>query len=266
MSFAAVVPLGGYAGWTFLTRTLESQKTAFADSPQQLSDKEYFAANIAGVKTAEHLVGDYRLLSVALGAFGLDDDLQNRFFIRKVLEDGTSSADALSNKLSDKSYKALSEAFGFGEGIPPRTGLTGFADEIFSAYTERQFEISVGEKNEDFRLALNVERELAAIASGELSDDGKWYSVMGSAPLRSVFETALGLPESFSSLDIEDQLQTFRDKATTAFGSGDVSQFADPDRMEKLVRTFLLRAELSDMSTGLSSGSIALTLLSGAVS
>ena len=50
---------------------------------------------------------------VALGAFGLQDDLPNRFFIQKVLEGGTLSTDSLANKLSDPRYAALAKAFGF---------------------------------------------------------------------------------------------------------------------------------------------------------
>lgn len=261
MSFAAIVPFGGYSGWMFLSRTLDTQKAAFSQSPKQVSDREYFTANVGKVRTAEDLVSDYRLLGVALGAFGLGDDLENRFFIRKVLEEGTSSPDAFSNKLSDKRYMAMSAAFGFGEGKPPRTGLTGFSEEILSAYSTRQFEISVGEQNEDFRLALNVARELVEIASGDLSDDGKWYSVMGSAPLRSVFETALGLPDSFSGLELDRQLETFRDKTSRVFGNGEVAQFSDPEILDELVRTFLLRSEVDDVRSGLSSSSIALELL-----
>jgi hypothetical protein len=61
-------------------------------------------------------VGDRRLLEVALGAFGLDDDIRNRFFIRKVLEEGTTSPSRrFANRLSDKRYLALAETFGFGD-------------------------------------------------------------------------------------------------------------------------------------------------------
>ena len=38
---------------------------------------------------------------MALGAFGLQDDINNRYFIRKILEEGTTNEDALANRFSD---------------------------------------------------------------------------------------------------------------------------------------------------------------------
>ncbi|WP_068108413.1 DUF1217 domain-containing protein [Tropicimonas marinistellae] len=264
MSFQPMLPASGYAGWVFLNRTLEAQKETFAESPATARDAEYFTENISEVRTARDLVSDYRLLKVALGAFGLEDDIDNKYFIQKVLEEGTTAENAFANNLTDSRYKAFSEAFGFGEGEQRRTSIIGFAEGIVSDYEDRQFEVAVGEQNEDYRLALDTQRALSAIAADDLSDDGMWYSVMGSTPLRTVFETAFGLPDTFSSLDLDDQLEVFRDKAAKMFGDGEVSQFTDTDRLDELVKTFLLRSELDDVPTGLSSSSIALTLLGGA--
>ncbi len=260
MSFQPILPMSGYAGWMFLNRTLDTQQTAH--KTDQVRNTEHFAEKIGEIRTAEDLVADHQLLEVALGAFGLGDDIDNKFFIRKVLEGGTSDSTSLANKLSDKSYLAMTEAFGFGEGVPPRTGLTGFASEITEAYETRQFEIAVGDQNDDFRLALAAQREVAEIAEGSLSVDGKWYSVMGSSYLRSVFETTLGLPSSFSSLDLDDQLKTFKAKADKAFGSEDVAQFSDPEKLDKLIQTFLLRSELEDTMQQYTSANTALMLLS----
>ncbi|MFV0334677.1 MAG: DUF1217 domain-containing protein [Tropicimonas sp.] len=259
MNFQPIIPMGGYAGWMFLNRTLETQQKAQQNSLK--SDTDYFAGKIGEVRTAEDLMSDRRLLKVALGAFGLENDINSKFFIRKVLEEGVLNRSSLANKLSDKSYYKLSEAFGFGEGLPPRTILSGFADEIIGAYRQHMFEVGVGETNEDFRLALNAQRELVEIADGSMSDDAKWFSVMGSPRLRSVFETALGLPASFGSLDIDDQLDTFRNKAKRTFGSGEVSHFSDPEALDKLVKTFLLRSELASGVQSLSSANTALILL-----
>jgi hypothetical protein len=262
MSFQPVVPLGGYVGWKFLQRTLESQRAAHASAPEQKRATEHFREKIGSVTSAAQLVSDRQLLSVALGAFGLDDDLPNRAFIEKVLTDGTARPEALANRLVDKRYRALSEAFGFGGLGLPRTGLTGFADEIVAAYEARQFEIDVGEQDGDLRIALALDRDLGDIARGGLSEDGKWFAIMGQPPLRKAFETAFGLPRSFGSLDIDDQLNTFRDKARAAFGDDAIGQFADPEKREELVRLFLLRADLKATQQSLGSASVALSILS----
>lgn len=102
MSFQPIIPTGGLAGWTFLNRTLEAQKEAFGQSTQYRREEDYFRANIGNIETAEQLVADRRLLAFSLSAFGLDADLPNKFFIQKILSDGTSDNAALSNRLSDK--------------------------------------------------------------------------------------------------------------------------------------------------------------------
>jgi hypothetical protein len=198
---------------------------------------------------------------VALGAFGLDDDIDNRFFIRKILEDGTTASDALSNKLSDKRYKKLAAAFGFGDQPVPATQLSGFGDRITEAYKTRQFEIAVGEQDENMRLALGVRRELSEIAEKPVSDDTKWLTVMGNPPLRKVFETALNLPDSFGTLDLDLQLGAFKEKTENAFGSDLIDQFLTEEKQDDLVRLFLLRSDAQNYDAGLSSRKTALVLL-----
>jgi hypothetical protein len=72
MTFQPLIPLAGYSGWAFLNRTMDSQKSAFNESNEIKRDTEYFKENIGSVESAEDLMSDRRLLSVALGAFGLD--------------------------------------------------------------------------------------------------------------------------------------------------------------------------------------------------
>ena len=260
MSFQPVVPLTGYVGWRFLERTLDKQQAAFAESQPISRATDYFRANIGNIRTAADLVGDRQLLSVALGAFGLDDDINNRFFIRKILEDGTISDDALANRLADSRYAEFSRIFAFGDRPIPRTGLIGFADDIIARFEKRQFERAVGEQNNDLRLAMNVSSGVADIVKGARSDTAQWFSVLGNAPLRNVFQTALGLPASISSIDLDKQLEIFRERAASVLGSDKLADFANPAFQDKLVRLFLVRAEAAAI-TATSGGSTALTLL-----
>ena len=259
--FQPVVPFGGFAGWSFLTRTIDSQKEAYAKSPEVTRDVEYFKENISKVKTAKDLIADHTLLKVSLEAFGLGDDIDSKFFIRKVLEDGTFSDTALANKLSDKRYLEFSKAFGFGDFPVANTALSDFGTKITSAFKERQFEAEVGNQNEDFRLAMGIERDLSEIAEKNISPDTMWYSIMGNGPLRAVFETAFNLPSSFGSLDLETQLETFKEKAKSTFGDSGIKQFTTAEKQEDLTKLFLLRSEMKSLGSGIGSGQIALTLL-----
>jgi Protein of unknown function (DUF1217) len=266
MTYAPALPLGGYAGWAFLKRTMTSQTAAFNTAPDLKSDEAYFRAKIGQINTAEQLVADRRLLKVALGAFGLEKDIDNKFFIQKVLQDGTLKTGTLANKLADKQYQKLSAAFGFGDFAVPSTKVSTFPDKIISAYRARQFEVAVGEQSPDLRLALNVQRELPGIADkATSSENAKWFTVLGNAPLRKVFEKALGLPSSIGALDLDQQLQAFKDKAKSQTGSDTVSQFSDPAKLEGLVRRFLLRSEAESFAQS-GAGNASLQLMQQAAS
>lgn len=389
MTYVPVVPTGGAAGWAFLQRTREAQQAAFADSASVTRETERFAERIGEVGSAEELVADRELLTVALGAFGLSDDLNNRFYIQRILEEGATDDRALANRLTDRRYAELAGAFTFeapapsaaelvvasyptrsaGELVAKRDGdherrlelimlrelappdpdgpevseetrwrtvatsrasmavlsealdlpagfgalplsdrasalqaaaqarfgedaidriaeprvieellgsflvdpplpalaQPGFAEGIIARYEARGFEEAVGEQAPDMRLVLNLQRELPALADRAAGVDTLWFTVMGTPPLREVFETAFGLPTSFGTLDVDRQLEVFKERAQGTFGDEGVAQFSDPEAMDELTRLFLARSQIAQSANaGLSSTSVALTLLSGA--
>lgn len=265
MTFAPVIPSTGLAGWTFLQRTYETQFEAFNSSPMLDRDSDYFLENIRRVKTAEDLVSDRRLLSVALGAFGLQDDINNRYFIRKILEDGTSNDDALANKLSDSRYRQFSEAFRFGPGETPNTSLSSKMQELVSLNRVHSFEIAVGEQNDTMRIALFAQRELSNLAQNNMNEEAKWFSLMGLKPLRTMFETALGLPSSFGQIDIDKQQEIFRERTRAITGADTVAQFSDTEALERITNLFLARSQIQSMNASNSSSANALLLLQGSV-
>jgi len=265
MTFVPALPLTGYAGWALLKRTSVAQQTALNSQPEVKRDEAYFREKIGGINTAEQLVADRRLLKVALGAFGLEGDINSKAFIQKVLEGGTLKADTLANKLADKQYLKLSAAFGFGDFATPRNKISGFADKILTAYKTRQFEAAVGTQNADLRLALNAEREIAELAGKTTtSNDSRWFSVLGNAPMRTVFEKALSLPSGFGTLDIDKQLEMIKEKSKSRLGTDVIADFGKPAQMEKLLRNYLIKSE-AEAYRNQFGASAALSLMSQAV-
>lgn len=488
MSFQPVLPLSGFSGWRYLQSTLTTQQAQFAQTATQAADRTYFRENIASVQSAEELVSDYRLLRVALGAYGLQDDLPNKAFIQQVLEQGTDADTDLANRLADKSYRALADAFNFGaateasspgqpsgmdrvinderyfrdtvtgmktvddllgdgralrvamaafdladdlpdrqflrdlfeggtsspsalanqldnpnyaalvdafeftedgesrtaepafasdllvgldrvgfakqleaaentfqdsigalqtlseianlglddrrgwvevvtdpalrtvfastfgqsrvfdrlsldqqistlkEGVRAAFGETsiaqftdptrvsdmlslysdavafeedtfravevpGFAEQLLQRFDRQQFELAVGEQDSDLRLALNMSRELPDIASGGTTDTTAWLTILGSARLRSVFETAFAMPDAIATLDLDQQLTEFRNAAERVLGNSLVTQFNDPDAVDELIRAFTLQTQIAAGPSSLTRGASAITLL-----
>lgn len=264
MTFQPVLPVGGLAGWAFLSRTIDTQMTAFVASPSLARDTDYFRETIGQIRSAEALVSDRRLLSVALGAFGLQDDLPNRALIRRVFEDGTASRDALANRLSDDRYKQLSDAFGFGPGQGLKTLRPGFADQIIARFERQSFEIAIGQTDPDMRIALAGQRELTRIAGETANTDAQWFTILSLPPLRKKLEVALGLPGSIGQIDIDKQRDIFQDRARRQFGTDDVAELTRPETMRRITEAYLVRQQIATGQVSLSGAVAALTILAQA--
>lgn len=248
MSFQPVVPTGGISGWRFLERTAATQQATFEKSPEIQRDVAYFIENIASVENATDLVANRRLLKVALGAFGMEAEIDKRAFLRRVLEEGTTTDSALANRLTDPAWRKLSAAFGFGDAGGALRIRAGFAAEIAAAYTTRSFEAAVGGADENMRLAMTFRREMATMSTyGERG--ASWFAILGSRPLRAVFEKAYGLPSAFGQLDIDRQRETLSDKTSAHFGVGDLTAFQDDAAVEAVINRFLARAQIEQGAT-----------------
>jgi hypothetical protein len=118
-------------------------------------------------------------------------------------------------------------------------GRPGFGADIAARFRERQFEIAVGQSNPDMRLVLGLGRELSAIADRPLSNDGRWFAMMASPPVRAVFERALQLPSQIGGIDIDRQLAIFKQRSEVRLGTSDFAAFAAPEGETRLRRAFL---------------------------
>lgn len=263
MSYQVWTGGGGLGGWSVLNRTGDRQRELVASDGTVRTSSAYYRQNIGGVDTVGGLLSDYRLLNVSLRAFGLQADIGNKAFLRKILESDLSDQGSLANRLSNKSYRKLAEAFGFGANkdgaISNKTATKGFAEEIVAGYVEREFESRVGQTDENLRLALTARRELSSLAAASSTNDTKWYEVLGNTPLRKVFQGAFGFSDSYGKLPIDRQLQEYKSAAVKMFGSDDMARFSDEDTSETLVRNFLVRSAVqSDSATNRYSTALAL--------
>jgi len=113
-------------------------------------DAEYYKDNINKVKDVDDFLGNYRLYSYAMKAYGLDDMTYAKAFMKKVLESDLTDADSFANKLTDTRYKEFAAAFNFNspaadaQSDAQEDDLIGlytqsFADESKNATTETDY-------------------------------------------------------------------------------------------------------------------------------
>lgn len=98
-------------------------------------DAEYYDDNINKVKDVDDFLGDYRLYSYAMKAYGLDDMTYAKAFMKKVLESDLTDANSFANKLSDTRYKEFAAAFNFNT---PAADAQSDAqeDDLIGLYTQ----------------------------------------------------------------------------------------------------------------------------------
>lgn len=258
MTMSIAIGASGLAGWRILQNNEARQLEVLARDPVVQRSTTYFRENISSATSAADLVKDYKLLDAALSAFGLEEDLGSKAFIQKVLESDIGDSKSLVNRLSDKRYLRLAAAFGYGTGSARPSGL---GDRISEAYLQREYERRVGEGDENLRLALNGRREMQQLVGRDSSDNTLWYEVMGNPPLRKVFEGAFGFGNSYGKLPIDRQLEEFTKAAERFLGSSSFADLATNDGIDRLMRNFLARSQLTT-SPVQDRYSAALTLLS----
>ena len=161
------------------------------NEPSVKTATAYYAANIGNVKSISDLVGNYRLLSYALTAYGLGDQVNNKALVTKVLQGGVTNADgttnnkALANTLSNPNWAKFAKAFDFlGSGASSISTSTAVATTE-SAYTEQTLESQQGQQDVGVQLALYFQRVAPTITSA--------YSVLGDKNLLEAFQTIYGI-------------------------------------------------------------------------
>ncbi|WP_187429571.1 hypothetical protein ROLI_040390 [Roseobacter fucihabitans] len=211
--------------------------------------------------TPEQVLDAEALLQASRDLYGIPSTLSSKQVVERVLTSDPEDPNSAVNVLTAEPYSALFNLFNFKEPVTTRTYPEGFVEQVTRNYLDRQFEIQVGERDPAMRVALSLERELTQLAEGGSSNDSKWFSIMASPPLRQAFEGALRLPSSFGSIDVDQQLSILKDRSETFFGTNEVDQFLEPDRLDNLRQTYLLSSSAQGFETA-SSANIASLILS----
>ena len=260
MAFTPVVLFGGLLGLRFIDRTFDAQFETFGKSPEIQREIDYFLEHAGEATTAEALVADRRLLRVALGAFGLEDEVDKRAFIRKILEDGVLDPKSLANRLADPAWAEFSAALGYGD-LGGLLVFDGTRQDLAEQFRLRQFERAIGDVDVDIRLALNFRREMREIALDPLVEVSGWLKVLGSTPLSNVVQGAYSLPTLFGLLDLDRQVSAFEARTEQIFGGKSPAVFSTDENIDDLLRRFLLSSQLKGGISPSAPGATALALI-----
>jgi hypothetical protein len=168
-----------------------------ANEPAVKTASAYYAANIGKVTSISQFVNNYRLLSYALNAYGLGDQINSKALITQVLQGGVTNPKALANTLNNSQWKAFAEAFNFvGKGAAS-ISTSSAIQTTESNYVEQQLESDQGEQDPGVQLALYFQRVAPTVTNA--------YGILADKNLLEVVQTIFGLSPNANAADIDTE-------------------------------------------------------------
>lgn len=233
--------LNTFTSYMLISRDIEKSLDRVEKQPMVEREVEYYLKNIEKVKSAEDFVKDDRLFKFAMKAHGLQDMDYAKAFMKKALTEGIDSSDTFANKLSDKRYRDFVDTFNFARYGETATVFTKARQGTVDKYIRQTLEEDAGNQNEGVRLALYFERKAEKLTN--------FYEVLADPALSQVVRTALGLPETLATTDIDRQVALMEKRL-------DLEELKDPEKLQKFLTRFTSLWEIANPSAGSAATSI----------
>lgn len=213
------------------------------------AESQYYDQTILTVSSVDQLLKDQRLKSYIVRAYGLGNDVSDDT-LRKILTSDLLDQGSFVNTSNNAAYKALAANFNFNSDGSVGRSAVGVAQNrgdlirTQSFYYRQKVEEDAGSQNEGLRLALYFERKASSITTA--------YSILADKALLKVAQTALGLPETMSLLDIDKQAEMIADRL-------DFADLKDPAKLQEFLTQFAASWDVAN--TNVADTNPALTLL-----
>jgi hypothetical protein len=227
-----------YVGYQLIAKDIGKSLERVQTQPVVQRETEYYRENITKVKTIEDFVGDSRLFNYAMKAHGLEDMAYAKAFMVKALEGGIDDTEAFANKMTDPKYREFVDAFNFARYGDTATIFTKAQQGTVDKYLRQTLEQDAGSSNEGVRLALYFERKASSIDNA--------YEILADPALTKVVYTALGLPSTFQSADIDKQAALIEDRI-------DFADFKDAELTGDFLKRFTTLWEIDNPSSPVAS-------------
>lgn len=223
-----------------INNNLSRYQSMVADEPAVKTASEYYTANIGKVQSISDLVGNYRLLSYALDAYGLGDQVNNTALVTKVLEGGVSSSKSLANTLSNPNWAKFAAAFDFVGSGASSVSTTSAVDTTETNYVEQKLESNEGQQDPGVQLALYFQRVAPTVTTG--------LQIMGDENLLDVVQTIFNLPPETGATNIQAE-------ASEITRLMPLSQLQNPKELTQLTERFTAEYDLDYGPGGADAGS-----------
>lgn len=226
------------ASYQQLARNLDKSLARVATRADVKLEAEYYLKRIGDLETVDDFLKDERAFRFAMTAHGLKDMIYAKAFIRKVLTEGIDGNKAFAVQLADPRFRDFAETFNFARHGKTATNFTKAQQGTVDKYVRITLEDDAGKSDEGLRLALYFKRKAPEVTS--------IFGLMADPALYKVVQTALGLPQAASSVDIDRQ-------AAFIGGKIDIAKIKDGSGVEQFLTRFTARWQ---MATGAAAASL----------
>jgi hypothetical protein len=203
-----------------VSQNLPRYQAMTAAEPAVRTAAAYYEANIGSATSIQAFVGNYRLLSYALDAYGLGDQINSTALITRALEGGVSNPKSLANTLPDSRWKAFASAFNFAAGGATSPSSASVVQTTTNDYLEQQLESDQGAQDVGVQLALYFQRVAPTVTSE--------YGILADPNLLQVATTIMGLSPSIGG-DLQPQ---------TLSELMPISDLQDPAKLQEITERF----------------------------
>ncbi|MEI4485517.1 DUF1217 domain-containing protein [Frigidibacter sp. MR17.14] len=233
--------LSGSVAYSLISRTREKQLEITAKEPMAAREIETFREKASSITSIDDLMGNYEVYSFVMKAYDLEDQTYAKAMMRKILESDIEDTKSLVNKLTDSRFKTLYNGLDFASGTEDTFQSSSWVEDMVAKYTEQVFINNTSDDSETLGAALEFQQKASTLTS--------WYKVLADETMGDFMRTALGLPDSLATADVDQQAKLFAKKM-------DIEDLQDPDVQEKLIRTYLAISDAQTAADNMSSNPI----------
>lgn len=201
-----------------------------ASQPTSKRDIQYFQDHIGNVKTLDDFMADNRLYSFAMKAYGLDDMIYAKGFMKKVLAgEPDANGRVLVDRLQDSRYRDFAAAFNFKTyGQAPNKPQHSDDPEVQALIDSLGINQTLMQKKDDYDSKTTGQIDyIQNMAKYVHSID----DIVEDSKISSFVRTAVGLPPASSDDDDYTQAQQIESKF-------DAAAFQDPEQLRQLIDRF----------------------------
>ncbi|HTZ70728.1 MAG TPA: DUF1217 domain-containing protein [Acetobacteraceae bacterium] len=215
----------------YLSYSANEAKYANADAqanPQETQLINYFQANAASITSPNQLLGNYKALSVVLGAFRLSGSINDTALLRQLMTQDPSAKNSTAQRMANAQY--LSFANAMSNWNPPPFSSPAGIKSIITAYKNNQFEANAETQTPGLQNALYFTRMAGSITSvTQLQSDPS---------LLAVAVVGIGLPlTAYDNLSFTQQTTLLKQKLNLA-------DLQKPSYVQRLAELYVAQKQL----------------------